>query len=99
MSNTEQGGSSCLNREQGMVPQTSTRKVSFRRLGNEEIGESRIAVRGGGQLSVSAPQAMNIEQGGGGLALGNGVLVTGSMRNREQETVPQPSTRKVSFRR
>ena len=48
MSNTEQGGSSCLNREQGMVPQTSTRKVSFRRLGNEEIGESRIAVRGGG---------------------------------------------------
>ena len=82
-----------------MVPQISTRKVSFRRLGNEEIGESRIAVRGGGQLSVSVPQAMNIERGGGGLALGNGVLVTGSMRNREQETVPQPSTRKVSFRR
>ena len=82
-----------------MVPQISTRKVSFRRLGNEEIGESRIAVRRGGQLTVSAPQAMNIEQGGGGLALGNGVLVTGSMRNREQETVPQPSTRKVSFRR
>lgn len=82
-----------------MVPQTSTRQVSFRRLGNEEIGESRIGVRGGGQLSVSAPQAMNIEQGGGRLALGNGVLVTGSMRNREQETVPQPSTRKVSFRR
>ena len=48
---------------------------------------------------MSAPQAMNIEQGGGRLALGNGVLVTGSMRNREQETVPHPSTRKVSFRR
>ena len=64
------------------------------------MSESRIAVRGGGQLSVrSAPQAMNNEQGGGGSALGNGVLVTGSMRNREQETVPHPSTRKVSFRR
>ena len=31
----------------------------------------------------------------GGSALGNGVLVTGSMSNREQETVPQPSARKV----
>ena len=46
---------------------------------------------------MSAPQAMNNEQGGGGSALGNGVLVTGSMRNREQETVTQPSTRKVSL--
>ena len=46
---------------------------------------------------MSAPQAMNNEQGGGGSALGNGVLVTGSTRNREQETVPQPSTRKVSL--
>ena len=58
-----------------------------------------IAGRRGGQLSVRGTTCHEQHKAGrGGSALGNGVLVTGSMSNREQEMVPQQEKR-LRYRR